>query len=209
MKILAVGFNYPSHKNESSSISSKVLSPSSAPIIFHKGDSLPRLGHPYYIPDWTNELEYEAEIVVQINRVGKCIAKRFAHRYYDNLSIGIDFTARDLQREAIKRGEPWTRSKAFDGSAVVGEWINKQELSFPDKAVELKLECDNQLVQHTYSDEMIHSIDQIIAYISQQHTLKIGDLIFTGTPAGVGACKIGQKLVGYLNQHKLLELVLK
>ena len=196
MKILAVGFNYPSHKNESSCISSKALSPSSEPIIFHKGDSLHRLGHPYYIPNWTNELEYEAEIVVQINRVGKCIAERFAHRYYDNLSIGIDFTA-------------WTRSKAFDGSAVVGEWINKQELSFPDKAVELKLECDNQLVQHAFSDEMIHSIDQIIAYISQQHTLKIGDLIFTGTPAGVGACKIGQKLVGYLNQHKLLELVLK
>ena len=209
MKILAVGFNYPSHKNESSSISSKVLSLSSDPIIFHKGDSLHRLGLPYYIPDWTNELEYEAEIVVQINRVGKCIAERFAHRYYDNLSIGIDFTARDLQREAIKRGEPWTRSKAFDGSAVVGEWINKQELSFPNKAVELKLECDNQLVQHAFSDEMIHSIDQIIAYISQQHTLKIGDLIFTGTPAGVGACKIGQKLVGYLNQHKLLELILK
>ncbi len=209
MKILAVGFNYPSHKNESSSISSKILSPSSDPIIFHKGDSLHRLGLPYYIPDWTNELEYEAEIVVQINRVGKCIAERFAHRYYDNLSIGIDFTARDLQREAIKRGEPWTRSKAFDGSAIVGEWINKQELSFPNKAVELKLECDNQLVQHAFSDEMIHSIDQIIAYISQQHTLKIGDLIFTGTPAGVGACKIGQKLVGYLNQHKLLELVLK
>ena len=168
-----------------------------------------RLGHPYYIPDWTNELEYEAEIVVQINRVGKCISERFAHRYYDNLSIGIDFTARDLQREAIKRGEPWTRSKAFDGSAVVGEWINKQELNFPEKAIDLRLECDNQLVQHAFSDEMIHSIDQIIAYISQQHTLKIGDLIFTGTPAGVGACKIGQKLVGYLNQHKLLELVLK
>ena len=209
MKILAVGFNYPSHKNESSSISSKVLSPSSDPIIFHKGDSLHRLGHPYYIPEWTNELEYEAEIVVQINRVGKCISERFAHRYYDNLSIGIDFTARDLQREAIKRGEPWTRSKAFDGSAVVGEWISKQEFNFPEKAIELRLESDNQLVQHAFSDEMIHSIDQIIAYISQQHTLKIGDLIFTGTPAGVGACKIGQKLVGYLNQHKLLELVLK
>ncbi len=169
MKILAVGFNYPSHKNESSSISSKILSPSSDPIIFHKGDSLHRLGHPYYIPDWTNELEYEAEIVVQINRVGKCIAERFAHRYYDNLSM----------------------------------------LNFPEKAIELRLESDNQLVQHAFSDEMIHSIDQIIAYISQQHTLKIGDLIFTGTPAGVGACKIGQKLVGYLNQHKLLELVLK
>lgn len=209
MKILAVGLNYRDHIEESAVPSSIADAEEQELIIFHKGDSLHRLGQPYYLPDWTKQMEYEAEIVVQIDRVGKYIAERFAHRYYNKLSIGIDLTARDLQREAIAKGRPWTSSKVFDSSAVVGQWIDKHELDYPNKAVELKLECDGVVVQKALSSDMIHSIDKIISTISQQHTLKIGDIIFTGTPSGVGACKIGQHYVGYLSGNKLLELDIK
>lgn len=209
MKILAVGFNYPDHKDEFKNITSSDVLGGTSPIIFHKGDSVHRLGRPYYLPDWSKQIEYEAEIVVQIDRVGKYISERFAHRYYNKLTIGLDLTARDLQKQAIALGQPWTSSKCFDSSAIVGEWIDKRELGFPEQAVHMRLDCDAQTVQQALSSEMLHSIDEIIAYVSQQHTLKMGDLIFTGTPAGVGRCAIGQHFTGYLNEHLLLELDIK
>lgn len=210
MKILGLGFNYRSHSQESLDISSQEqLVASEEPIIFHKGDSILRVGKPFYLPDWSDQIDYEAEIVVMIDRVGKYISERFAHRYYTQLSIGLDLTARDLQRQAIALGRPWTMSKAFDNSAVVGRWINKAELSYPEHPVELRLDRDGQTVQRALSSDMIHSIDSIIAYVSQQHTLKMGDIIFTGTPAGVGTCQAGQRFEGYLNEHKLLELEIR
>lgn len=209
MKILAVGFNYREHCDEALTVTGQAEHAEAEPIVFLKGDSTHRLGKPFFLPDWSNQIDYEAEIVVQIDRVGKYISERFAHRYYNKVSIGLDLTARDLQRRAIAEGKPWTMSKCFDSAAVVGEWIDKSELSYPDKAIELRLDCDGVTVQQALSSDMIHSIDRIIAYVSQQHTLKMGDIIFTGTPSGVGTCRVGQRYTGYLSGHKLLELEIK
>lgn len=208
MKILAVGFNYAAHAAEMPSLVGKGL-PGTHPIVIHKGDSLLRSGKPFFLPDWSEQIDYEGEIVVMIDRVGKYIAERFAHRYYSRVSIGIDFTARDLQLAAIARGLPWTESKAFDNCAAVGRWVEKSALSYPACPLRMRLDADGYTVQHATSDEMIHSIDRIIAHISRQHTLKMGDLIFTGTPAGVGQCKIGQVLDGYLNDEHLLRVEIR
>lgn len=210
MKILAVGFNYHSHLAEVDALhTAEIVATSVEPIIFHKGDSILRPNMPFFLPEWSEQIDYEAEIVVQIDRVGKCIAERFAHRYYSKLSIGIDLTARDLQREAIRLGRPWTMSKAFDNSAVIGEWVDKRELAYPQEPLSLRLDCDGTIRQEATSLDMIHSIDKLIAYISEQHTLKMGDIIFTGTPSGVGQCHIGQHFEGYLNGRKLLDLSIR
>lgn len=209
MKILAVGFNYRSHSEEAPSLTGQSLSQPTEPIIFHKGDSILRPRMPFFLPEWSERIDYEAEIVVRISRVGKYIAERFAHRYYHEVSIGLDMTARDLQQRAIREGRPWTESKAFDNSAIIGEWIDIKTLGYPAEPIALRLDCDGKTVQQALSTEMIHSIDQIIAHISRQHTLKIGDIIFTGTPAGVGQCHIGQHFTGYLGEHKLLSVEIK
>ncbi len=209
MKILAVGFNYPCHQAEANSslfTEKDRYTQSDELVFFHKGDSLLRPNTPFFIPEWSQQIDYEAEIVVQIDRVGKYISERFAHRYYSKLSIGIDLTARDLQREAIRLGRPWTASKAFDNSAVVGSWIDKNDLNYPNEAIRLKLLRNGEIVQEALSSNMLHSIDKIIAHISERHTLKMGDIIFTGTPSGIGKCEIGQHFEGYLNEYKLLEL---
>ncbi len=211
MKILAVGLNYRTHTEELPPLIGGVeLSRQEhRPIIFHKGDSVLRPQMPFFLPEWSSQIDYEAEIVVQIDRVGKCIAERFAHRYYSKLSIGIDFTARDLQRDAIASGLPWTESKAFDNAAAIGQWVDKAELGYPASPIELRLDVDGETRQRALSSEMIHSIDRLIAYVSQQHTLKMGDILFTGTPAGVGPCRIGQSLDGYLAGRHLLHVEIK
>lgn len=210
MKILGVGFNYHTHLDETSQLDLAISSETpSSPLLFHKGDALLKPRSPFFLPDMGSVIEYEAELVIQISRVGKCIAERFAHRYYERVTVGIDFTARDLQREAIRRGEPWLAAKVFDGSAVVGEWIDKTKLGFPEHPIPFHLDVDGQTVQQADSSEMIHSFDTLIAHISRFQTLRMGDLIFTGTPAGVGPVKIGQTLEGFIGERKVLHLSIK
>lgn len=204
MKIIAVGMNYDLHKKELGH-----TDVNENPVIFMKPDSaILKDGKPFFIPDFSNEIHYETELVVRINRLGKNIAPRFAHRYYDALTIGIDFTARDLQSEFRKAGKPWELSKGFDNSAAIGNFVpvsnyaDVQQLHF-------SLTIDNQEVQHGFTGDMLFRIDDIIAYVSRFVTLKIGDLLFTGTPAGVGPVKIGQHLEGYLEQDKLLDFYIR
>ena len=204
MKILAVGLNYGSHNQEM-----KRTFESKEPVIFMKPESAQlKDGKPFFIPDFSKEVHYETEIVLKINRLGKCIEEKFAHRYYDKLTVGIDFTARDLQRNLKQQGLPWEISKAFDSSAAIGRFISKDE--FQDvQNINFHLDINSKTVQHGNTQDMIYSIDKIIAYVSQFFTLKIGDLIFTGTPAGVGPVQIDDRLTGYIEEHKLLEFNVK
>ncbi|HZJ80849.1 MAG TPA: fumarylacetoacetate hydrolase family protein [Dysgonamonadaceae bacterium] len=200
MKILAVGLNYESHNMEM-----KNSFQPSEPVIFMKPESAQlKDGKPFFIPDFSNEIHYETEMVVKINRLGKHIDEKFAHRYYDELTVGIDFTARDLQRNLKEKGHPWEIAKGFDGSAAIGSFIAKQEFqSIQD--INFHLAINSKTVQQGNTGFMIYSVDKIIAYVSQFFTLKIGDLIFTGTPAGVGPVKIGDHLEGYIENKKLLD----
>ena len=208
MKILGVGFNYREHKAEAPDLGIG-LPHQPEPLFFHKGDALLKQGMPFFLPDMGSRIDYEAELVVQICRVGKCIAERFAHRYYQHITLGIDFTARDLQRAAIAEGKPWLSAKVFDGSAVVGRWIDKDTLGYPERPIPFALRHNSLEVQRSDSSYMIHSIDQLIAYISRYQTLRMGDLIFTGTPAGTGPVAIGDRLEGYLGEEHVLELAIK
>lgn len=200
MKILAVGLNYESHNLEM-----KRTFKSSEPVIFMKPESaLLKDGKPFFIPDFSNEIHYETEIVIKINRLGKNIAQEFAHRYYDQLTLGIDFTARDLQRNLKEKGLPWEIAKGFDGSAAMGTFISKQ--AFQNiQDINFHLNINSNTVQQDNTSNMIYSVDKIIAYVSQFFTLKIGDLIFTGTPAGVGPVHIDDHLEGYIENKKLLD----
>ena len=208
MKILGVGFNYREHKVEAPDLGIG-LPHQPEPLFFHKGDALLKQGMPFFLPDMGSRIDYEAELVVQICRVGKCIAERFAHRYYQHITLGIDFTARDLQRAAIAEGKPWLSAKVFDGSAVVGRWIDKEVLGYPERHIPFALRHNGLEVQHSDSSYMIHSIDQLIACISRYQTLRMGDLIFTGTPTGTGPVAIGDRLEGYLGEERVLELAIK
>lgn len=208
MKILAVGLNYPSHVGESALVLGQELE-RGEPIIFHKGDSLLRPNASFYLPDWSEQIDYEAELAVQINRVGKYISPRFAHRYYQYISLGIDFTARDLQHRAIATGRPWSMAKAFDNSVALGHWVDKEELGFPAKAIDFRLEVDGVVRQLGSSSDVLRSIDEIIAYVSQWHTLKMGDVIMMGTPSGVGPCVAGMTLEGYLADRHVLTVPIK
>lgn len=200
MKILAVGLNYESHNLEM-----KRTFKSSEPVIFMKPESaLLKDGKPFFIPDFSNEIHYETEIVIKINRLGKNIAQEFAHRYYDQLTLGIDFTARDLQRNLKEKGLPWEIAKGFDGSAAMGTFISKQEFQ-NIQDINFHLNINSNTVQQDNTSNMIYSVDKIIAYVSQFFTLKIGDLIFTGTPAGVGPVHIDDHLEGYIENKKLLD----
>lgn len=200
MKILAVGMNYAEHNKEFDG----TLYRPEEPVIFTKADSaLLKDGKPFFIPDFTTQCDYETELVVRICRLGKNISTRFAHRYYDAVTVGIDFTARDLQRKLRAEGKPWELCKGFDNSAVIGDFILKEDL--PDiQQIPFHLDIDGHTVQSGYSGDMIFAIDEIIAYISRFFTLKIGDLIFTGTPPGVGPVQIGQHLEGYIQDRRVL-----
>lgn len=180
------------------------------PTIFMKSDvSLLKDGKPFYIPDFTEDLQYEAEVVVKINRLGKNIARRFAYRYYDEITIGIDMTARDLQRKLKEKGLPWELCKSFDNSAVIGEFVSLEELEKTINNIQFHLNIDGSEVQNGNTSDMLFQVDEIIEYVSRFVTLKIGDLIFTGTPSGVGKLFINNHLEGYVENRKLLDFYIK
>ena len=199
MKIFAVGWNYNSHNKEMDN--TLVLN---EPVIFLKPESaILKDGKPFFYPDWSSQIEYEAEIVVRIDRLGKNIQSKFAYRYYNSYTIGIDFTARDYQAKARANGNPWDISKGFDGSAVVGDFIPTNGEKLGEK--EFYLNINGNEVQRGNSKDMIFSIGDIVAYVSKFYTLKKGDLIYTGTPSGVGGVKIGDRLEGFIGDEKLLD----
>lgn len=207
MKIIAIAQNYIAHNRE---MNAPFKSEEKPPVLFIKPDSaLLKDGKPFFYPDFSQNIHYEAEIVVRINRLGKNIAKRFAHRYYEEMTVGIDFTARDLQSELKKMGMPWEIAKGFDNSAAIGTFIHKDKLFKNQNSLDFSLQIDSQEVQQGYTTDMIHSIDEIIEYASKFFTLKIGDLIFTGTPVGVGPVQIGNHLQGFLNREKVLDFHIK
>lgn len=162
--------------------------------------------HQFYIPDFSSDIHYEAELVVRIDKMGKNIAERFAHRYYKEITIGIDFTARDIQSDLKQKGLPWEISKAFDNSAAIGTFVPKEKYEKDIQDLNFELQIDNVIVQSGNTSDMLHSVDKIIAYASRFFTLKTGDLIFTGTPAGVGRVMIGNCLEGSIEGEKLLNL---
>ncbi|HOV83644.1 MAG TPA: fumarylacetoacetate hydrolase family protein [Paludibacteraceae bacterium] len=203
MKIICIGENYPEHNKELNTANP------GEPVVFIKPDTaVLKNNKPFYIPDFTNELHYETELIVKINRLGKNIAVKFASRYYDEIGLGVDFTARDLQRKLRAEGKPWEICKAFDNAAVIGNFLpisyfkNLQDISF-------HLNINEKTVQKGNSKDMIFSIDELIAYVSRFFTLKIGDILFTGTPAGVGKVSVGDHLEGYIFEEKMFDFFVK
>jgi 2-keto-4-pentenoate hydratase/2-oxohepta-3-ene-1,7-dioic acid hydratase in catechol pathway len=201
MKIFAVGMNYLPHTQE---LDGHAYKPAE-PVIFTKADSALLKDHkPFFLPDFMGRIDYEAELVVRICRLGKSIPERFAHRYYDAVTVGIDFTARDLQVKARQEGLPWTICKGFDGSAYIGEWVEKEKF-LNVQALSFRLDKNGETVQEGLASDMLYTIDQLIAYISRFFTLKTGDLLFTGTPAGVGPVAVGDQLEGYIEGRRVLD----
>lgn len=204
MKIIAVGMNYATHNKEM-----RHSLELTEPVIFMKSDSsLLKDGKPFFIPDFSSEIEYETEIVVKIDRLGKNIEERFAHRYYNEVTVGIDFTARDLQRRLRQGGMPWELSKAFDNSAAVGEFLPLGEAG-DVQALPFHLDINGETVQEGCSADMLFPVDRIVAFVSRFFTLKMGDLIYTGTPAGVGPVRIDDHLEGYIGPRKLLDFYVR
>ncbi|MCP9610784.1 fumarylacetoacetate hydrolase family protein [Coprobacter tertius] len=205
MKIIAIGWNYLDHNKEMD----RTLLPKE-PVVFLKPETaLLKDGKPFFLPDFSNRIEYETEIVVHICRLGKNIASKFAHRYYDEVTVGIDFTARDLQSQLRKEGAPWEISKGFDSSAVIGKFIPLAQAGDNIRNIPFSLLLNGDKVQEGNSSDMLFSIDDIIAYVSRFYTLKIGDLIYTGTPSGVRPVKINDHLQGYIGDKKLLDFYVK
>lgn len=205
MKIFAVGLNYPQHNKELN----ETLYKGEVPVIFTKADSsLLKDGKPFFVPDDMGRIDYETEIVVRICRLGKAIPARFAHRYYDAVTVGIDFTARELQAELRKKGLPWEMCKGFDGASAIGEWVSVEK--FRDvQALQFHLDINGKTVQEGRTSDMLFKIDEIIEYISKYFTLKTGDIIYTGTPVGVGPVNINDHLTGYIEDRKVLEFNIK
>lgn len=175
------------------------------PVIFTKADSALLTHHkPFFIPDHLGRVDYETEVVVRICRLGKSIPRRFAHRYYDAATVGIDFTARELQQKLREKGRPWEICKGFDGSAVIGEWVGMEQIA-DIQSLHFHLDINGETVQEGFTGDMMYQVDEIIEYISQFFTLKTGDLLYTGTPAGVGPVHINDHLEGYLEGRKVLE----
>ncbi len=225
MKILAVGMNYAMHIDELSTISDKdnssLLTQKSnnngknsllpvEPVIFSKPDSaIIQPGKPFFVPDFAERFDYETEIVVRINRAGKDISQRFAHRYYDEVTVGIDFTARDLQTKLRNGGLPWELCKGFDGSAGIGKFVKVADIGGDVQNIDFHLEKNGTTVQSGNTRNMIFTIDSLISYVSRFFMLKTGDLLFTGTPFGVGPVNEGDILDGYIGEHHLLHLRIK
>jgi 2-keto-4-pentenoate hydratase/2-oxohepta-3-ene-1,7-dioic acid hydratase in catechol pathway len=203
MKIFAIGQNYVEHNKELNSKNP------TEPVVFMKPDTaLLKNNKPFYVPDFSDELHYETELIVKINRIGKNIAPQFAHRYYSEIGLGVDFTARDLQRKLKAEGKPWEISKAFDNSAAIGNFIPVQDLTNVQD-IRFKLDLNGNTVQNGHSAEMIFPINELIAYVSRFFTLKIGDILFTGTPAGVGTVKPGDRLQGFIFDQKMFDFNIK
>lgn len=204
MKIICVGRNYTDHIAELENEKPE------DPVLFQKPDtSILLKKQPFFIPDFSNEVHYEVEVLVKIKKIGKHIQEKFAHKYYDEIGLGIDFTARDLQQKLKEKGLPWEKAKAFDGAAVVSnKWIDKSELGDIDD-LGFRLEKNEEVVQKGSTSHMLWKIDELIAYISTYFTLKIGDIIFTGTPAGVGKVSPDDRLTGYLEENKMFSIRVK
>lgn len=204
MKIICIGRNYVDHVKE---LQNDIPD---EPVFFMKPDSsLLRNNDPFYIPNWSKDVHHEIELVIKIKRLGKNIEKRFAHRYYDEIGLGIDFTARDVQNKLKDKGLPWEKAKAFDQAAVLSNTFIDKTV-FPDQEnIAFQLKINGKEIQKGSSELMIFSFDEIISYVSKYVTLKIGDLIYTGTPAGVGAVKVGDHLEGFLEDKKLLDFMIK
>lgn len=201
MKIFGIGMNFIQHNKELDG----ALYKTEAPVLFTKADSsLLKSGKPFFVPDFMGRIDYEAELVIRICRLGKNIPQRFAHRYYEAVTVGIDFTARDVQQQLREKGLPWDLSKSFDGAAAIGEWVGKDKF-LNAQALRFHLDINGQTVQEGCTADMVFGIDEIVAYISQYFTLKTGDVIFTGTPAGVGPVHIDDHLEGYVEERKVLE----
>jgi 2-keto-4-pentenoate hydratase/2-oxohepta-3-ene-1,7-dioic acid hydratase in catechol pathway len=203
MKIICIGRNYVNHieelKNERPS----------EPVIFMKPDSAILLKqHPFVIPEFSQDIHHEIEVIVRINKVGKYIDAKFAHNYYDEISVGIDFTARDIQDQLKAKGLPWEKAKSFDGSAVIGEFLPKNQFVSLEN-ITFELTNNNKSVQKSNTSKMLWKIDELISFISQYFTLKIGDIIFTGTPEGVAAVKSDDVLEGFLEGNKLFRIQIK
>ena len=203
MKIICIGKNYAKHIKEMDGEVPK------NPIFFLKPESAKLLkNNPFFIPDFSKEIHYETEVVLKIKKVGKHIEPKFAHRYFDEIGLGIDFTARDLQRECKKKGLPWEIAKAFDNSAPLGKFMNKNKFSDINN-LNFKLLKNGKEVQNGNTQDLIFDFDTIISYISKYFTLKMGDLIFTGTPAGVGPVKPGDRLEAFIEDDKFLDFKIK
>ena len=203
MKLICIGRNYAQHISELKS------EKPSEPVVFLKPDTAILLKkQPFFIPDFSNEVHHEVEVLVKINRVGKYIDSKFANKYYEQIGLGIDFTARDLQQELKGKGLPWEKSKAFDGSAVIGKWVSKSNYENVNN-IPFSLFKNNQIVQSSTTEDMLWGIDEIIAYVSQYFTLKIGDIIFTGTPSGVGKVQSNDFLKGYIGEEEFFSIKVK
>lgn len=203
MKIICVGRNYVDHIAELNN------ERPDEPVLFIKPDTaLLSKEFPFVIPDFSQDIHYEAEVVVKITKVGKYIEAKFAPKYYDQISVGIDFTARDLQRKLKEKGLPWEKAKAFDNSAFVGDFLPKTIVDTVDD-ISFSLVQNGQVVQQATTAQMIWKIDELIAEISKYFTLKTGDLIFTGTPVGVGRVNPGDTLAGFLGEKKVFDLIVK
>ncbi|OUR95577.1 2-hydroxyhepta-2,4-diene-1,7-dioate isomerase [Flavobacteriales bacterium 34_180_T64] len=203
MKLICIGRNYTEHIKELDN------EKPTDPVVFLKPDtSLLLKKQPFFIPDFSEDIHHEVEILVKINRVGKHIDKKFAHKYYNEIGLGIDFTARDLQAQLKAKGLPWEKAKAFDGAAVVGNWLAKKEFSDVNN-INFSLEKNGSIVQQGSTSHMLWKIDELIEYVSKYFTLKIGDIIFTGTPAGVGKVVANDKLNGFLEDKQLFSITIK
>ena len=202
MKIICIGRNYAKHIEELEN------ERPDEPVVFIKPDSAILLkNNPFIIPPFSQDIHYEVEILVKINRIGKFIDKKFAHKYYDEIGLGIDFTARDLQSKLKAKGLPWEKAKAFDGSAVIGKFCHKSELNLDE--IKFQLIRNGEVVQDGNSSHMLWKVDELIAYVSQFFTLKIGDVLFTGTPAGVGRVEPGDQLRGALEGKEMFQIKVK
>ncbi|MCG2431773.1 fumarylacetoacetate hydrolase family protein [Aequorivita xiaoshiensis] len=203
MKIICVGRNYTEHIKELDNVVPE------EPILFLKPDSAILLKkQPFYIPEFTNEVHHEVEVLVKINRIGKHIDRKFAHKYYDEIGLGIDFTARDLQKKLKSDGLPWEKAKAFDGSAVIGNFISKTEIEDVND-IHFSLKRNGEVAQQGSTKQMMWKIDALIENISKYFTLKIGDVIFTGTPSGVGPVSVDDVLQGYIEEREMFSIKIK
>ena len=203
MKIICIGRNYTEHIKELEN------EKPTEPVIFIKPDTAILLKkQPFFIPDFSDDVHHEVEVLVKINRVGKHIDKKFAHKYYNEIGLGIDFTARDLQSELKAKGLPWEKAKSFDGAAVIGHWIDKDAFSDVND-ISFSLKMNDSVVQKGNTSHMLWKIDEIIEYVSKYFTLKIGDIIFTGTPAGVGRVCANDKLKGFLEDREMFSITVK
>ena len=202
MKIICIGRNYAKHIEELNN------ERPTDPVVFLKPDTAILLKkQAFFIPDFSNNVHHEVEILVKINKVGKHIDRKFAHKYYDEISVGVDFTARDLQSELKSKGMPWEKAKAFDGAAVIGKWIPKS--NFDIENINFSLRKNNTVVQQGNTSHMLWKIDELIEYVTKYFTLKIGDIIFTGTPEGVGKVVANDKLIGYIENTELFSFTVK